>query len=147
MMSKKGIKICKCCRKAFEPQFTDAEIASLWFTEKQLEMDQEHIEMTGHSHLQAPVQELCGKCSLDPDIETMYGPFGVKYRKRQKMKKLKVHSNNQLVTDGLVIHEGPLTMQEIVNLFTRETTEQKKDSVITPKKLNRKKRPWWRFWK
>lgn len=91
-MGTRGLKICKACRRSFEPQLTDQEIRELWFTEEQLAADQEHIEMAGHGHLMAPYQELCGKCSTDPDVELVHGSlFGPPvYRKRGRVKKLKV---------------------------------------------------------
>lgn len=156
-MGTRGLKICKCCRKAFEPQLTDAEIASLWFTEQELEMDQEHFEQTGHSHLQAPVQELCDKCSMNPDLEAQHNPFTGRtmYRIRQKMKKLKVENKNvhQVTTSSgipLTI-EGTLPPQEIIDIIAGEIMQGKVEGNVAPKKVVKKliskKRPWWRFWK
>lgn len=108
-MTKRGIKICKGCRRSFEPQLTDDEIFDLWFTEEEIEADEQHFEQTGHSHLNAPIQELCAKCSVDPDLYPVHGPFGgpTQYRRKTKMKKIKVQEDAPLrgLVPDMIMHD------------------------------------------
>lgn len=152
-MGTKGLKICKGCHKSFEPQFTDSEIFDLWFTEKEIEMDREHMEQSGHSHLEAPTQELCAVCAMDPDLFAIHAPLGgeVQYRKRQKVKRMKVQDLNEKeyrvkATDGTAMtfvgnRPPPQEIVDMMNDFTRAAIKQKDEKII------KKKRPWWAFWK
>lgn len=173
-MALKGIKICKACRKAFEPQLTDAEIRELWFTEEQLVAEEEHVEMSGHGHLMAPYQELCGKCAMDPEVEVVGGGFfggPARYMKRKPksdggLRKLKVTDSNIVslpkqegvhdveTSDGFKMRvEGPLPPQEIIDAMGTAVREGGVEGTIKPIKIphitisKKKKKPWWQFWK
>lgn len=112
-MGTRGLKICRACRRSFEPQLTDDEIFDLWFTEEEIEADEEHEAMTGHSHLRAPVQELCAKCAMDPELYPVYGPFGgpPQYRRKGKTKRLPVQDGNVM---QLPRHPGHL-LQDMID--------------------------------
>ena len=132
-MGAKGLKICKACHKSFEPQLSDADMRDLWYEEEELERDREHAEASGHSHLEEPpYQELCMKCSKDPDVEVLLpGPFGGEtlYRKRRKaasMKKLRVQDVQAQTEHRVMASDGTeMTLtggsnpppQEIVDLM------------------------------
>jgi len=159
-MGTRGLKICKGCRKSFEPQLTDSEIFELWFTEKEIEMDREHEEQSGHSHLEAPTQELCGKCSMDPEMTMMHNPLtgDHHYAPRRKMKRLKVQDMSEREFHVKASDGTPMTFtgntpppQDIVDMMNDMTkTLQRKTVKSEVKKevtIITKKRPWWRFWK
>ncbi len=161
-MGTRGIKICKGCRRSFEPQLTDDEIFDLWFTQEEIEADEEHEAQTGHSHLEAPTQELCGKCAMDPDLYPVYGPFGgpPQYRRKSKMKRLPVQDSNVIqlprhpghllqdmldsapqldvhkvkASDGteMEIH-GPLPPQEIIDAMAQAVKAGQVEGTITPR--------------
>lgn len=150
-MGIRGLKICKACHRSFEPQLTDEEIRELWFTEEQLAQDKEHVEMTGHGHLMAPYQELCMKCSMDPDLEMLGGGiFGtpVRYRKRPKRgdrpRRLKVEDLNPVPQKEEEVHEvettnglkmtihGPLPPQEVIDAMGAAVRSGAMEGTVKP---------------
>lgn len=145
-MGTRGIKICGACRRSFEPQFTDDEILRLWYTEEEIEADDEHEAQTGHSHLEAPSQELCPSCSMDPDVVYVGAPFGgrpVYRKKKEKPRRIPVQDGNVVApprprhevrtTDGLrMTVEGPLPPQEIIDAMGAAIRAGSAGGTITP---------------
>lgn len=112
-MGTRGLKICKACRKSFEPQLTDDEIREIWFTEDQLAADEEHKLYSGHGHLVAPTQDLCEKCRIDPTVEVVRDMFGgpPQYRKRgkdDKPRRVPVRDGNIIAPLKAVNFDGPI---------------------------------------
>ena len=133
-MGTRGLKICKACRRSFEPQLTDSEIREIWFTEQELEMDEEHRLYSGHGHLQAPYQDLCERCSMDPNVEAFPGGlFGgppvyrVRDPERDRPRRLPVQDGNVIAPPKQSLHkvqtsdgfgftiDGPLPPQEVID--------------------------------
>lgn len=110
-------------------------------------MDQKHFELTGHHHLQAPVQELCGKCSVDPEVEMVINPITgtVHYRRKQKIKKIKVTDDSQ---QTIVNNEQQLVIEtaaiDIVSAGLPE--ELIDDFIVKVIGQKKKKKKWWKFW-
>ena len=119
--------------------------------------------MAGHGHLMAPYQELCGKCSVDPEVELVGGSlFGPPvYRKRPKggdrPRRLKVEDFNPVPQKDEKVHEvqtsdgfkmtieGPLPPQEIIDAMGAAVRSGAVEGTIKPAKKAKvtiiKKRP------
>jgi len=140
-------KVCQCCRHVFRPQFSDEDMLSLYYTDEQLDRMRALAEdYPTHAQMpQVPTQELCLDCAMNPGLRVehvMFGPprYFIEEKGAQKAAKrpdVKVEPPEKLTF--LAISRGA-DVKEAVGRAMRLY----RDGKITSEK---KKRPWWRFWK